>query len=284
MNQLRVWVLMAVLTALLVAIGDLVGGRSGSMVFFLIAMAMNGFSYYYSDKIAIRMTRSEPLPESRAPEIHDMVRRLSARAGIPMPRIYHTPSPQPNAFATGRDPEHAAVAVTEGLLRLLDRREVEGVLAHEIAHITNRDTLVGALAATMAGAIGMIADVARWGLMFGGLHRNDERGNGGSAAGSLVMLIVAPLAALLVQMAISRSREYLADQTGARLAGDPEGLASALLKLERGAHAIPMEVNPGAAHLFIVNPLSGQSLMALFSTHPPIAERVRRLRQPTARF
>lgn len=284
MNQLRVWVLMAVLTALLVAIGDLVGGRSGSMVFFLIAMAMNGVSYYFSDRIAIRMTRSQPLPESQAPQIHDAVRRLSTRAGIPMPRIYYTPSPQPNAFATGRDPAHAAVAVTEGLLRLLDRREVEGVLAHEIGHIKNRDTLIGAIAATMAGAISMIADVARWGLMFGGLHRNDERGNaGGSAIGSLVMLIVAPLAAFLVQMAVSRSREYLADQTAAQLAGDPEALASALLKLERGAHAIPMEVNPGTAHLFIVNPLSGQALMALFSTHPPIAERVRRLRQMIAR-
>ncbi len=283
MSQMRVFLLMAVLTAILVAIGNLVGGTSGSLLFFLIALAMNGFSYYYSDRIAIAMTGAEPLPESRAPEIHAMVRRLAARAGIPTPRVYITPSPQPNAFATGRDPAHAAVAVTQGLLRILDPREVEGVLAHEIAHIRNRDTLIGTIAATMAGAISMIANVAQWGLIFGGGHRDREGGGAGSLVGALLMIILAPLAAALVQMAISRSREYLADETGARLAGDPEGLASALLKLERAAHAIPMEVNPGAAHLFIVNPLSGEALMHLFSTHPPIAERVRRLRQLTLR-
>lgn len=287
MSQVRVFLLMAVLTAILVGIGNLVGGTPGMLTFFLIALAMNGFSYYFSDSLAIRMTGSEPLPESRAPEIHDMVRRLTVRAGLPMPRIYLTPSPQPNAFATGRDPAHAAVAVTQGLVNLLDRREVEGVLAHEIAHIKNRDTLVGTVAATMAGAVSMIANVAQWGLMFGGMGRDQRDGesNGGaSLAASLLMIIVAPIAAALVQMAISRSREYLADETGARLTQDPEGLASALLKLERGAHAIPMEVNPGAAHLFIVNPLSGEALMNLFSTHPPIPERVRRLREMSLRY
>lgn len=283
MNQFRVWILMAALTGLLVVIGNALGGASGSLAFFVMAILMNGATYYYSDKIAIAMTRSQPLPEREAPEIHEMIARLSAQAGMPKPAVYRTPSPQPNAFATGRNPAHAAVSVTDGLLRLLDRREVEGVLAHEIAHIRNRDTLVGTVAATMAGAITMLASVARWGLMFAGPRHNDDRGNGGSAAATLVMVIVAPIAAALIQMAISRSREYLADSTGAQLAGNPEGLARALEKLEAGAHRVPMEVSPAASHLFIVNPLSGQALLHLFSTHPPIAERVRRLRQLSPR-
>ncbi len=282
MNQLRAWMLMGLLSVLLVIVGRAIGGASGSLVFFLFALAMNGFAYYYSDRVAIGMTRSEPLSEREAPEIYAMVRRLTERAGLPMPRIYRTPSPQPNAFATGRDPQHAAVAVTDGLLNMLDRDEVEGVLAHEIAHIKNRDTLVGTLAATMAGAIQMLANVAQWGLMFGGGSRErDEEGNGGPLAlvGTLLAVILAPLAAMLIQMAISRSREFLADATGAEIAGRADGLASALLKLERAAHAVPMDVNPAASHLFIVNPLAAGNLMALFSTHPPIAERVRRLRE-----
>lgn len=279
MQHMRVWILMAGLTALFVVLGRLVAGQAGMRLFFLLALAMNALTYYYSDALALRMTGSEPLSEAEAPELYAMIRRLAQRAGLPMPRVYRTPSPQPNAFATGRDPEHAAVAVTDGLLRLLDREEVEGVLAHELAHVKNRDTLVGAMAATLAGAIGMLADAARWSLMFGGFGHRDERQEGaGSALGAIVALLLAPLAATLVQLAISRSREFLADETGARIAGSPYGLASALEKLERAAHALPMEVNPGTAHLFIVNPLRGDWLLTLFSTHPPIAERVRRLR------
>lgn len=280
MNQLRAWMLMGLLSVLLVVVGNALAGVQGSILFFLISLAMNAFGYYFSDQIAIRMTGSEPLSEAEAPEIHAMVRRLAQRAGIPMPRIYRTPSPQPNAFATGRDPAHAAVAVTDGLTQLLNRDEVEGVLAHEIAHIKNRDTLIGSLAATMAGAIQNLANIAQWGLMFGGGSRDrEEEGNSPLAlVGTLLAIVLAPLAAMLIQMAISRSREFLADATGARIAGNTHGLANALLKLERGAQVFPMDASPATSHLFIVNPLSGQSVMALFSTHPPIAERVRRLR------
>ncbi len=277
---MRVWILMAALTALFVGVGRLLAGQAGMWFFFLLALAMNAFTYYYSDSLALRMTGSRPLDEAEAPEVHALVRRLAQRAGLPMPRVYLTPSPQPNAFATGRDPAHAAVAVTDGLIRLLTREEIEGVLAHELAHVRNRDTLVGAMAATLAGAVAMLADAARWTLMFGGFgHRDDREQGAGSALGAIVALVVAPLAATLVQLAISRSREFLADETGARIAGSPHGLADALEKLERAAHALPMAVNPGTAHLFIVNPLRGDALLSLFSTHPPVAERVRRLRQ-----
>lgn len=269
---------MGFLTVLLVLIGSAVGGRSGALLFFVIALVMNFFGYYFSDSIAIKMTGSYPVSESQAPELYEIVGRLSKRAGIPMPRIFITPSGQPNAFATGRGPSHAAVAVTEGILRLLSRSELEGVLAHEIAHIKNRDVLIGTIAASLAGAITMIANMLQWGLMFGGLRGDDEDGGGiAGLAGSLLMIILAPIAAMLIQMAISRSREFEADANGARLAGRTEGLAQALLKLERGAGQIPMQVNPATSHLFIVNPLSGQSLVRLFSTHPPIEERVRRL-------
>ncbi|AEG14670.1 zinc metalloprotease HtpX [Desulfofundulus sp. TPOSR] len=279
MNNFRAWLLMGLLTVLLVLIGNAVAGSSGAFLFFLIALGMNFFGYYFSDRIAIAMTGSQPLAEHEAPELYAMIRNLAQRAGIPMPRVYRTPSPQPNAFATGRNPANAAVAVTDGLMQLLNRSEVEGVLAHEIAHIKNRDVLVGTIAAALAGAITMIANALQWGLIFGAGRDDEEGGNPLSLVGTLLMIILAPLAATLIQLAISRAREFEADATGARLAGSPHGLANALLKLERAAQHIPMQVNPATSHLFIVNPLTAESFARLFSTHPPIAERVRRLQQ-----
>ncbi len=280
-NTIKVFFLMGVLTIILVLIGHAVNGPSGALLFFFIALAMNFFSYYFSDKIAIKMTGSYPVSEKEAPELYNTVRNLTIRAGLPMPRLYITPSPQPNAFATGRNPAHSAVAVTEGLMRILNRPELEGVLAHELAHIKNRDVLVGTIAAAMAGAITMIANMMQWGLIFGGFRGNDEEEGGGALGmiGTLAMIILAPLAAMLIQMAISRSREYQADATGARVAGRPDGLAGALIKLESASRQIPMQVNPATSHLFIVNPLSGATLAQLFSTHPPIEERVRRLQK-----
>ncbi len=276
MNTLKAWLLMGVLSILLVLMGSALGGQSGALLFFLIAMGMNLFGYFNSDKIAIKMTRSYPVSEAEAPELYDMVRRLSQRAGIPMPKLYVTPSDQPNAFATGRNPSHSAVAVTEGIMRLLNRSEIEGVLAHELAHIKNRDVLVGTIAAALAGAITMIANVFQWAAIFG-MGGDDEEGGGGMIGG-LIMAFLAPIAAMIVQMAISRSREYGADATGAQIAGSPQGLANALLKLESAARRIPMQVNPASSHLFIVNPLSGASMAKLFSTHPPIEDRVEKLR------
>jgi len=277
MNTLKAWLLMGVLSILLVLIGNAMFGESGAMLFFLIAMGMNFFSYFYSDKIAIKMTRPYPVSETEAPELYAIVRRLSQRAGIPMPKLYVTPSEQPNAFATGRSPAPSAVAVTEGIMRILNRSEVEGVLAHELAHIKNRDVLVGTIAAALAGAITMMANAFQWAAIFG-MGGNDEDEGGAGLVGGLLMAFLAPIAAMIVQMAISRSREYGADATGARIAGSPDGLANALLKLEAAAHRIPMQTNPATSHLFIVNPLSGASMARLFSTHPPIQERVERLR------
>ncbi|NLK52795.1 MAG: zinc metalloprotease HtpX, partial [Syntrophomonadaceae bacterium] len=248
MNRLKVWLLMGGLTVLLVLMGNALAGRSGAMLFFFIAMAMNIFGYYKSDSIAIKMTRSYPVSEQQAPELYAMVRRLRQRAGLPMPKLYITPSSQPNAFATGRNPEHAAVAVTEGIMRLLHPKELEGVLAHELAHVKNRDVLVGTIAATLAGAITMIANVFQWAAIFGLGGGDDDEGGVGLIAG-LAMALVAPIAAMIIQMAISRSREYTADATGAEIAGSSAGLANALLKLEAGAERIPMEVNPATSHL-----------------------------------
>lgn len=279
MNNFRAWLLMGLLTALLVIIGGLIGKQSGAFIFLLIALLMNLTSYYFSDKIAIAMTRSQSVSESEAPELYSIIRNLTIRAGMPMPRVYRTPSAQPNAFATGRNPAHAAVAVTDGLLRILNRQELEGVLAHELAHIKNHDVLIGCIAAALAGAITMIANTMQWGLFFG-FGRDDEEGSGLlGLAGTLLMIILAPIAAALIQMAISRSREFQADASGARIAGQSGGLANALLKLESSAGRIPMQVNPATSHLFIVNPLSGETFTRLFSTHPPITERVRRLKQ-----
>jgi heat shock protein HtpX len=261
---------------MLVVMGGAFGGRQGMVVAFVLALVMNLFSYWFSHKIVLRMYGAKPISEGEAPRLYAIVRRLATRGQIPMPPLYVIPSDTPNAFATGRNPEHAAVAVTEGVLRLLDEDELEGVLAHELSHVKNRDVLVSTIAATLAGAVTYLAHMAQWAAMFGGRSSDDEEG--GNPIAALVLAIVAPIAAMLVQLAVSRAREFHADATGARLAGRSRGLAGALQKLEMAAHAVPMQANPATAHLFIVNPLSGQSLMRLFSTHPPVEERIARLR------
>jgi heat shock protein HtpX len=275
-NVFKTALLLAVLTAMLVLLGGALGGQQGMMIAFVLALAMNFASYWWSDKIVLAMYRAEPVTEAQAPGLYGIVRRLASKAGVPMPRVYIIPTEQPNAFATGRNPEHAAVAVTEGIMRILDDEELEGVLAHELAHVTNRDVLISTITATLAGAITYLAHMAQWAAFFGG-HRNDDE-DAPSPIAMMLMAMVAPIAAMLVQLAVSRSREFQADATGARLAGRTWGLAKALEKLEMAKHAVPMEANPATAHLFIVNPLSGQALMRLFSTHPPIEERIARLR------
>ena len=275
MNTLKTTYLMALLTVLLVTAGGAMGGEGGMMLAFLFALVMNGVSYWFSDKIVLRMYGAKEIGADEAPTLHRIIRDLTLRAQMPMPKLYLIPQEAPNAFATGRDEKHAAVAVTEGILRILDERELRGVLAHELSHIKNRDILIGTIAATMAGAISMLANMAHWGMIFGGRSSDDREG--GHPIVALLMIIIAPLAAMLVQMAISRSREYGADETGAAISGDPQSLANALRKLERGVKNFPMEANPATAHMFIVNPLTGGGLMTLFSTHPPMQERIRRL-------
>ncbi len=278
MNTLKTVVLLTFMTVLLVFVGAAIGGRSGMIVAFAMALVMNFVSYWFSDKIVLSMYGAQPVTEAQAPELHAMVRRLSQKAGLPMPKVYIIPGETPNAFATGRNPEHGVVAVTEGIMRLLDREELEGVISHELAHVKHRDILTGTIVATIAGAISMLAQMAQWAMIFGGSRRDDDEG--GSPIAALVMMIVAPIAAMLVQMAISRTREYEADKGGAGIAGNPYGLANALQKLERGNQIVPMDnAKPATAHMFIVNPLHGGGLMNLFSTHPPIAERVKRLRE-----
>ena len=275
-NIFKTGLLLAVLTAMFVLIGGAIGGQQGMILAFFLAVAMNFFSYWFSDKIVLSMYGAQPIEESQAPALYAMVRRLTTRAQIPMPRVYLIPSDTPNAFATGRSPEHSAVAVTEGIMRILDQDELEGVLAHELSHVKNRDVLISTLAATLAGAITYLAHMAQWSAMFGG-RRDDDEG-GGNPIAMIAMAIVAPIAAMLVQMAVSRAREYQADATGAHLAGRTWGLAKALEKLEMAQRVAPMNANPATAHLFIVNPLSGQALMNLFSTHPPLEQRIARLR------
>jgi heat shock protein HtpX len=275
MNTLKTTFLMALLTVLLVTAGGAMGGEGGMMLAFLFALIMNGVSYWFSDKIVLRMYGAKEISTDKAPTLHRIIRDLTLRAQMPMPKLYLIPQETPNAFATGRDEKHAAVAVTDGILRILDEAELRGVLAHELSHIKNRDILIGTIAATMAGAISMLANMAHWGMIFGGRSSDDREG--GHPIVALLMMIVAPLAAMLVQMAISRSREFGADATGAMISGDPLSLANALRKLEQGAQRIPMEANPATAHMFIVNPLTGGGLMTLFSTHPPMEERIRRL-------
>jgi heat shock protein HtpX len=275
-NRFKTFLLLAGLTVFLVLMGKLIGGRSGMQIAFLIALAMNFISYWFSDKIVLRMYGAQEVSPAQAPDLHRLVEDLSREAGIPKPKVYIIPNDTPNAFATGRNPEHSAVAVTEGILRLLTPTELKGVLGHELGHIRNRDILIQTVAATLAGAIMILADFARFSAIFGGSSDDDEGGLG--IIGVIVMSIVAPLAAMLVQMAISRSREYIADETGAQLTHNPDSLARALEKLAYGVQATPMEANPATAQMFIVNPLVGGGLMNLFSTHPPIEERVARLR------
>ncbi len=278
-NQLRTTILLGLMTAVILWVGAMIGGRGGMMIALIFAGAMNFFSYWYSDKIVLRMYRAEEVTPGQAPELYRMVSDLAQRANLPMPKVYIIPQEAPNAFATGRNPENAVVAVTQGLLKYMNRDELAGVIAHELGHIKNRDILIGTIAATMAGAIMMIANMARWSAIFGGFGgRDNEEGGGGGMIGLIVMSIIAPLAAVLIQMAISRSREYLADSTSASITGNSEGLARALEKLGTYSNRIPMAAEPATAHMFITNPLSGQSLMSLFSTHPPIEERIARLR------
>lgn len=277
-NTVKTTLLLGALTGLLVLFGGYVGGSQGMAIAFLFALLMNFGSYWFSDKIVLAIYRAREVTEAEAPELHRTIRSLAQRAQLPMPRVWIVPSPSPNAFATGRNPQHAAVAVTEGILRLMDREELEGVLAHELAHIKNRDTLISAIAATLAGVIMMLADMARWATFFGGLGGRDDEDRGGGVLGLIVMAMLAPIAALLIQLAISRTREFLADATAARTTKKPYALASALQKLQMAAEQIPLEANPATSHLFIVNPLSGGSLLRLFSTHPPVEERIKRLR------
>jgi len=277
-NIFKTGLLLAVLTAMLVLLGGAIGGQQGMMIAFFLALAMNFVSYWFSDKIVLAAYGARPIDEAAAPRLYAIVHRLATRAGIPMPRVYSIPSETPNAFATGRNPQHAVVAVTEGIMRILDAEELEGVLAHELSHVKNRDVLISTVAATLAGAITYLAHMAQWAAMFGGRSRDDDEG-GSNPIAMILLAVLAPIAAMLVQMAVSRSREFQADATGARVAGRPWGLAKALEKLQMANQAMPMaNATPATAHLFIVNPLSGQTLMRLFSTHPPLEERIARLR------
>jgi len=284
MNQLKTYILMALLTILLVWIGSLVGGRNGAILAFVFAAVMNFSVYWFSDRIVLKMYRAKEVTEAEEPGLHRIVRELALRGGLPMPKVYVISNEAPNAFATGRNPHHAAVAVTTGIKKLLTEEELKGVLAHELSHIRHRDILIGTIAATIAGAISMIAAMARWGAMFGGFGGDDREGGGiAQLVAILVLTTLASFAAVLIQLAISRSREYHADEGGARLTGDPRYLARALAKLDTAAKQIPMQVNPSTAHMLIVNPLRGKGMQRLFSTHPPIEERIRRLEEMTGR-
>ena len=280
MNNLKLVVLLALLTGLLITAGKAFGGTSGMMLMFVVSMGINFFSYWYSDKVVLKMYDAREVDIHTAPELVGMVASLARRAGMPMPRVYIIDTDAPNAFATGRDPEHAAVAVTSSLMRALTPQELEGVMAHELAHVKNRDTLISTLVASLAGAISMLANMAQWAAIFGAGRGNDEEDGGGGLIGSLFMIILAPIAAMLIQMGISRSREFLADETGAKMAGNPLALASALRKIEHYAmHRTMPQATPATSHMFIVNPFAGTGtwLLSLFSTHPPTDARVQKL-------
>lgn len=281
MNGLKTALLLGLMTALVLGIGNLVGGRQGMMFAFVIAAIMNFVSYWFSDKIVLAIYRAQPVDQSQAPELYSIVQGLAQRMHMPMPRLFMIPTEAPNAFATGRNPEHAAVAVTDGIMRLLNREELEGVLAHELSHVSNHDILISSVAATLAGAIMMIARIAQFGMFFGGGGGRDDN-RGGNPIGLLLMAILAPIAAMLIQLAISRSREYAADETGARVIGHGAGLASALEKLQSASKKMPMRADPATAHLFIVKPFTGSTLLELFSTHPPLDKRIERLRRMAA--
>jgi len=280
-NSFKTAILLSALTALILIIGQVFGGQQGLIIAFIFALIMNGGSYWFSDKIVLSLYRAQEIPYEQAPDLHRMVERLAQQAEIPKPRVYLIPSQNPNAFATGRNPDHAAVAVTEGIVGLLNSDELEGVLSHELSHIKNRDILIGSIAATLAGVVMMLASMARWAALFGGFGRDDDEGAGG-VIGLIAMSLLAPIAAMLIQFAISRSREYLADETGASVSHNPLGLARALEKLSTASKSVPMEAGPATAqatsHLFIVNPFAGKSMMNLFSTHPSAEERIKRLR------
>ena len=281
--MLRTTLLLGALTGLILLFGQYMGGQGGLVIAFIFAVVMNFGSYWFSDKIVLRMYGAQEASEAQAPQLHRIVHNLTVRAGLPMPKLYVIPSEGANAFATGRDPSHAAVAVTQGILRLMDERELTGVLAHELAHVKNRDILISSVAATLAGVIMMLANMAQWAVIFG-MGRSDDDEDGGGMLGMLLMAFLAPLAAMIIQMAISRTREFAADRTGAALSGDPLGLAAALSKLGLAAERIPMDASPQTSHFFIVNPLSGQSVARFFSTHPPLEERIARLRAMSGRM
>ena len=275
MYRFKTFLLMTLLTVILIVLGGVIAGEGGLIMAFGFALVLNFFSYWYSDKIAIKMTKSKPLPEEEAPNIHKIIEGMSEKAGLPKPRVFITPSEQPNAFATGRNPDKAAIALTEGIIDMLDREELEGVIAHELSHIKNRDTLISTLAAVMAGALAFLARIGRYRMIFG------RRNRGAGALIQIVALIFAPLAAIIVKMAISRTREYKADSTAAEISGNPQGLASALEKMDRYIQGKnhKMEVNEATSHMFILNPLSREGMAKLFSSHPPTEDRIERLRQ-----
>ncbi len=281
-NTFKTAFLLTLLTLLLMFIGRVFGGQNGMLLALAFAAVLNFVSYFYSDKIALKMYRAQPVTREELPRAYAAVERLTQKIGIPMPKIYVIPNDSPNAFATGRNPQHASVAVTQGILNLLNDEELEGVLAHELGHVNNRDILISSVAATVAGAITMLASMGRFAMLFGGMGSRDERRGGG--IGALFMLILAPIAASLIQLAVSRSREYQADATGAHFTGNPYALASALAKLDAYSRSLPMQATPSTAHLFIVQPFLGMSFGSLFSTHPPIAKRIERLTGRPAEF
>lgn len=283
-NQLKTTLLLALLTVLLVSMGAALGGKSGMMIAFVMAAVMNFGSYWFSDKIVLKMYKARPIERNDNPQFYGMVERLAQRANLPMPKVYIIPDQSPNAFATGRNPQHAAVAATEGIIRILTPEELEGVMAHELGHVKNRDILVSTIAATFAGAISMIGNMLQWGAILGGGRDSEEGGGAAGLIGSLALAIIAPIMAMLIQMAVSRSREYLADATGAQICGKPNALADALAKLQNASRQIPMHsASPATAHMFIVNPLTGGAMKNMFSTHPPMEERISRLRAMSGR-
>ena len=281
-NTFKTAFLLTALTLLLMFIGRIFGGQNGMLIALVIAGVLNFVSYFFSDKLALAMYRARPVTREELPRAYQIVERLTQRVGLHMPKIYVIPTESPNAFATGRNPNHASVAVTQGILSLLNDEELEGVLAHELGHVRNRDILISSIAATIAGAITYFADIARWGMIFGGYERDDNKGGGG--LGAIFMLFLAPVAAMLIQLAVSRSREYQADETGAHFTGNPYALASALAKLDAYSKRMPLVATPSTAHLFIIQPFLGMSFGSLFSTHPPIAKRIERLTGRPAEF